>query len=164
MEEEKWIALSLRDLGNLVILNWLRIKSSIRNMLHWEPVHQQAFEKTKHLIACKVVMTHSYLELPFETYTDASDYWLGATRVQVIFIKKLSSTQHWYTITVKELFSIIYTLKTFKGIFGPTDQGVHWPQESSTKCPGSWYWLVNEVKMLTRSVQTWNGASRHNQH
>ena len=48
-----------------------------KKMLHWEPVHQEAFDSMKQLRAC-----NPNFEFPCEIHTDASDYQLGDVIIQ----------------------------------------------------------------------------------
>ncbi len=57
----------------------------------------------------------------FKIYTDASSKQLGAVITQdnrpiAFFSRKLSNTQHIYSITKIELLAIVETLKEFKGM------------------------------------------------
>ncbi len=57
----------------------------------------------------------------FEIYIDASSKQLGAVITQdnrpiAFFSRKLSDTQHKYSITKIELLTIVKTLKVFKGM------------------------------------------------
>ena len=56
--------------------------------------------------------------LPFEVYTDASDFQLGAAIIQskptAYYSKKLTPAQKNYTTTEKELLAIISTLKNYR--------------------------------------------------
>ena len=56
-------------------------KGTKKMTFHWEPAHQQAFEKLKKLIVHDIVLAYPNFELPFQMYIDASDYFLGAVIV-----------------------------------------------------------------------------------
>ncbi len=88
---------------------------------HWDKVHQRAFEHVKATIAKDVVLAYPDFNKVFEIYTDASSKQLGAVitqdnRLITFFSRKLSDTQHKYSITKIELLAIVETLKEFKGM------------------------------------------------
>ena len=90
---------------------------------HWDPIHQNAFNEIKKIIARDVILAYpSYDEdEPFIIYTDASNRQLGAVITQknrplAFFSRKLTKTQQKYSVTDQELLSIVETLKEFKGM------------------------------------------------
>jgi hypothetical protein len=88
---------------------------------HWDEVHQKAFDHVKATIAKDVVLAYPDFNKVFEICTDASSRQLGAAITQdniaiPFFSRKLSDTQHKYSITKIELLAIVETLKEFKGM------------------------------------------------
>ena len=55
-----------------------QIKGAKKKTFHLKLLHQQAFDKMKQLIAYNVILAYPNFELPFQIYTDASDYQYGS--------------------------------------------------------------------------------------
>jgi hypothetical protein len=88
---------------------------------HWDSIHQIAFDNVKTTIAKEVVLAYLDFTKPFEMYTNASTYQLGAVITQenrpiAFFSWKLSGAQSKYTVTKLELLAIVETLKEFNGM------------------------------------------------
>jgi hypothetical protein len=89
--------------------------------LHWDEVHQRAFDHIKATITKDVVLAYPDFSKVFEIYTDASSKQLGAVitrdnRPIAFFGWKLSDGQRKYSVTKIELLAIVETLKEFKGM------------------------------------------------
>jgi hypothetical protein len=100
-----------------------KAKGTKRVPWHWDEVHQRAFNHVKASIAKDVVLAYPAYSKVFDIYTVASSKQLGAiitqdNRLIVFFSRKLSNTQHNYSITEIELLAIVETLKSSKGIYG----------------------------------------------
>jgi hypothetical protein len=106
---------------------WPRRSETLAPLIHctskdvsfeWTDVEQQAFDKMKAIVCCKVLLLCPDFNKPFHIHTDASHYQLGAVISQGIcpiafYHHKLQLAQVQYTTTERELFSIIKTLKEF---------------------------------------------------
>jgi hypothetical protein len=89
--------------------------------LHWDKVHQRAFNHVKATIVKDVVLAYPDYSKVFKIYRDASSKQLGAVITQdnqpiAFFSWKLSDTQCQYSVTKIELLAIVETLKEFKGM------------------------------------------------
>ena len=87
----------------------------------WKEEHTEAFNSIKRVLAKETLLVYPDFSKPFELYTDASDYQLGAALMQegkpiAFFSRKLNDSQKNYTVTEKELLAIVETLKEFRNI------------------------------------------------
>jgi len=48
----------------------------------WDEKHTRAFNEMKAIISAEAMSAYPDLNIPFEIYTDASDYQLGAAVIQ----------------------------------------------------------------------------------
>jgi hypothetical protein len=83
----------------------------------WDQEAMTAFEDLKSAIAKDVVLRHPCYEKPFEVYTDASDFALGAVLTQVdssgdlrpveFYSRKLLDSERNYSVYDKELLAVV---------------------------------------------------------
>ncbi|MGH7974240.1 MAG: RNase H-like domain-containing protein, partial [bacterium] len=103
------------------ILSPLTSLTSIKNPFKWTEEHTKAFNKMKSLVSQDVLLRFPDEKVPFDIYTDASEFQLGAIIKQAgnpiaFYSRKLTPPQRQYTTIEKELLSIVETLKEFKTI------------------------------------------------
>jgi hypothetical protein len=117
-----------------------RMNKTKKKTWRWNPIHQQAFDNIKAVIAKETVLAYPDFSKPLEIYTDASSTQLGAVitkdnRPMAFFSRKLSKTQQKYSVTEIELLAIVETLKEFKGMLWGQDIKVYNDHKNLTKMP-----------------------------
>jgi RNase H-like domain found in reverse transcriptase len=106
-----------------------------KGKLTWTPACQQAFEAIKAKDAFLQCPDHNKC---FDIYCDASDFQLGTAILQegvpvVFYSCKLTSAQHNYTVSKKELLSVVETLKEFRTmLYGCPDIHVYTDHKNNT--------------------------------
>jgi len=87
----------------------------------WDEEKELAFKQMKAIIATDCINTYPDYSKPFDIYTDASEYQVGAAIIQegkpvAYFSRKLSAAQMNYSTTEKELLAIVLCLKEYRKI------------------------------------------------
>jgi hypothetical protein len=103
------------------VLAPLRRLTSKTTAWHWTDVEQQAFDVMKCILLRETLLAYPDFNKPFIIHTDASHIQLGAVISQdnkpiAFYSRKLNPTQTQYTVTERELLSIVETLKEFRNI------------------------------------------------
>jgi hypothetical protein len=103
------------------ILAPLTALTSSKTKFKWTPECQTAFERIKQEAAKRIMLAYPDFNQKFKVYTDASNLQLGSVITQggrpiAFFSRKLTGAQTRYTVTEKELLSIVETLKAYKSI------------------------------------------------
>jgi hypothetical protein len=85
----------------------------------WTTKHQEAFDAIKAAVSKDVLLSFPDYSLPFELYTDASDYQMGAvlmqgTKTLAFWSCKLKPEQKNYGVGEKEMLSVVEALKEFR--------------------------------------------------
>jgi hypothetical protein len=88
---------------------------------HWTDVEQKAFDTMKCIISRETLLAYPNFNKPFIIHTNASHTQLGAVISQdnkpiAFYSRKLNPAQTRYTVTERELLSIVETLKEFRNI------------------------------------------------
>ena len=103
----------------------------------WTEVEQKAFDTMKRIMARETLLAYPDFNKEFHIYTDASKVQLGAVIVQndrpiAFFSRKLTPAQTRYTVTERELLSIVEVLKEFRNILMGQQIIVHTDHENLT--------------------------------
>jgi len=103
----------------------------------WTDVEQKAFDTMKRIMARETLLAYPDFNKEFHIYTDASKVQLGAVIVQderpiAFFSRKLNPAQTRYTVTERELLSIVEVLKEFRNILLGQQVIVHTDHENLT--------------------------------
>ena len=90
-----------------------------KKTIHWTDEIDKAFKQMKAILSTDAQLAYPNHKKPFYTYTDASDYKMGAVNMQdekpiEYWFRKLKSTQKNYTNMEKELLFIFMVLKEFR--------------------------------------------------
>lgn len=103
----------------------------------WNDKCQHAFTAIKQIIAKSTLLAYPDFTKTFSLYADASDYQLGGVIMQedqpiAFYSRKLSDTQRRYTVTEKELLSIVDMLWEYRYMLYGYDVEVFTDHENLT--------------------------------
>ena len=101
-----------QTLAHLTELTYIKIKFQCTE------VEQDDFDEIKRIKARDNLLTYTAFNETYKIYTNAIVFQLGAVISQkgkpIAFnSRKLTDSQQWYTVTERELLSIVETLKEF---------------------------------------------------
>ena len=84
-----------------------------KSIVEWTPECEKAFQEMKAIIAADILMAYPDINLPFDIYTDASNYQMGAVIMQqgrpvAYWSCKLDEAQKNYSTMEKEMLAVVH--------------------------------------------------------
>ena len=96
-----------------------------KSVYEWTEECTTAFKEMKAVMAADVmIMIYPNINLPFDVYTDASDYQMGAVIMQqskpvAYWSRKLDAAQQNYSTMEKEMLAVVHCFQEFRSmLFG----------------------------------------------
>ncbi|CAJ1934059.1 unnamed protein product [Cylindrotheca closterium] len=92
-----------------------------KGMFEWTDECTKAFAEMKAVMASDIMMRYPNPNKPFQIYTDASDYQMGAVIMQegkpvAYWSRKLNAAQRNYSVMEKEMLAVVHCLKEFRSM------------------------------------------------
>ena len=117
--------------------------SSKIKKFEWTDDMNKSFIDIKRIIAQNVLLAYPNFSLPFDIYTDASDYQLGSVIAQngrplAFYSRKLTNAQRGYTIGERELLAIVETLREFRDMLFGMKLNIFTDHENLTFNSSNW--------------------------
>ena len=124
-----------------------------RGNFEWLPQHDQAFKAMKATMLRDCLIHYPDHNLPFDIYTDASDYQLGAVIMQqgrpvAYYSRKLNGAQRNYATMGKELLSIYETLKEFSSMLRGANITIYTDHLNLTSSPSTNQRILRQLMFI----------------
>ena len=131
-----------------------------KGKFQWLPEHEQAFQEMKSILCRDCMVRYPDHNIPFEIYTDASDYQLGAVIMQngrpvAYYSRKLNPAQRNYSTMDKELLSIYETLKQYQSMLLGAVLTIHTDHKNLVSAPSTNQRVLRQLSYIEDFHPTW---------